>query len=95
MRVSARAPAKKRSPYLGLIYDTIARRVGHFLFHVRLRICVCFCASQEWSERSAANEEGFNVNDVSAVLHEELLLSAEAEYDAAEAAKSKKVPLPF
>ena len=95
MRVSARAPAKKRSPYLGMIYDAIARRVGHFLFYVRLRTCACFCASQEWSERSAANEDGFSVDDVSTVLHEELLLSAEAEYDAADAAKSKKVPSLF
>ena len=50
---------------------------------------------QEWSERCAANEDGFSVDVVSTMLHEELLLSAEAEYDATEAAKSKKVPLLF
>ena len=95
LRVSARASAKKRSPYLGLIYDAIARRVGHVLFYVHSRTCVCVCAFQEWSERSAANEDGFSVDVVSTMLHEELLLSAEAEYDLAEAAKSKKVPILF
>ena len=59
-------------------------------------VYLCLCMRfQEWSERCAANENGFSVDVASTMLHEELLLSAEAEYDAAEAAKSKKVPFLF
>ena len=44
----------------------------------------------EWSERAAANEPGFNVDQASLHLDQSILMQAEAEYDRMQVKTEKK-----